>query len=112
MKVLKRSLLQAFGALKKNRLQTALTMTGMTIGVATVLTMIALGRGAQVAISDQIRSAGMNLIVVTAGNYQAPRERPPDDAIEPSVWHPSERGGAKPVLSSAVFFNDREQARL
>lgn len=95
MKGLERSLMQAIGALKKNRLQTALTMTGMTIGVATVVTMIALGRGAQGAISDQIRSAGMNLIVVTAGNYLAPKERPPDDAIEPSVWHPSRQGGGR-----------------
>jgi putative ABC transport system permease protein len=64
---------QAWGiavrALKKNRLQTALTMTGMTIGVATVLTMIALGAGAESSIQDQVRSAGMNLIIVTAGNW-------------------------------------------
>jgi putative ABC transport system permease protein len=59
----------AVRALKKNRLQTALTMTGMTIGVATVLTMIALGAGAESSIQDQVRSAGMNLIIVTAGNW-------------------------------------------
>ncbi len=34
-------------------------MIGMTIGVATVLTMIALGSGAQSAIQDQVRAAGM-----------------------------------------------------
>ena len=44
-------------------------MTGMTIGVATVLTMIALGAGAESSIQDQVRSAGMNLIIVTAGNW-------------------------------------------
>jgi len=59
----------AVRALRKNRLQTALTMTGMSIGVATVLTMIALGAGAESSIQDQVRSAGMNLIVVTAGNW-------------------------------------------
>ena len=59
----------AVKALRKNRLQTALTMTGMTIGVATVLTMIALGAGAESSIQDQVRSAGMNLIIVTAGNW-------------------------------------------
>src|ERR1700744_2603455 len=59
----------AVRALRKNRLQTALTMTGMTIGVATVLTMIALGAGAESSIEDQVRSAGMNLIIVTAGNW-------------------------------------------
>jgi putative ABC transport system permease protein len=59
----------AIKALGKNRLQTALTMTGMTIGVATVLTMIALGSGAESSIQDQVRSAGMNLIIVTGGNW-------------------------------------------
>ncbi|MBW8749362.1 MAG: ABC transporter permease [Acidobacteria bacterium] len=76
------ALVIAWKALRRNRMQTALTMLGMTIGVATVLTMIALGSGAQKAIQDQVKAAGMNMLLVTAGNYQAQRERPPDDAIE------------------------------
>src|SRR5580693_10678547 len=70
MNTLKPSILIAFRALSRNKLQTVLTMIGITIGVATVLTMIALGSGAQSAIEDQVRAAGMNLIVVTAGNYK------------------------------------------
>ena len=65
----------ALRALSRNKLQTALTMIGMTIGVATVLTMIALGTGAEAAIEQQVRAAGMNLIVVTAGNYKAEDRR-------------------------------------
>jgi putative ABC transport system permease protein len=80
------SLAIAFRALQRNRLQTSLTVVGMTIGVASVLTMIAIGTGAQTAIADQIRAAGMNLIVVTAGNY---RVKATDDfggaAVEPSA---------------------------
>jgi putative ABC transport system permease protein len=72
----------AWKSLKRNRLQTGLTMLGMSIGVATVLTMISLGTGAQRAIQDQVKAAGMNVILVTAGNFQAKREKPPDDAIE------------------------------
>jgi putative ABC transport system permease protein len=64
----------ALRALAKNKLQTGLTMIGLTIGVATVLTMIALGSGAQSAIQDQVKAAGMNLIVVTAGNYKVKTE--------------------------------------
>lgn len=60
--------------LKRNRLRTFLTVTGMTIGVATVLTMIALGKGAQSAIQDQVRAAGMNVIVVTSGNFKAKQQ--------------------------------------
>src|SRR5437879_13700186 len=68
--------------LKRNRLQSSLTMLGMAVGVATVLAMMALGTGAQRAIQDQVRAAGMNMLIVTAGNYQAQREAPPPDAIE------------------------------
>ena len=76
------SWLIAVRSLRRNKLQTTLTMLGMTIGVATVLTMISLGSGAQRAIQDQVRAAGMNVLVVTAGNFQARKEKPPDDAIE------------------------------
>ena len=90
----------ALKALRKNKLQTILTMTGMTIGVATVLTMIALGSGAQTAIQDQVRSAGMNLIVVKAGNYQVKQDAPPDEAIEFAAYRPARPGW---VLKSAVY---------
>jgi putative ABC transport system permease protein len=71
---LRSSLGVAFEALARNQLQTALTVTGITIGVATVLTMIAVGSGARQAIDQQIRAAGMNLIVVRAGNYKVKTE--------------------------------------
>jgi putative ABC transport system permease protein len=58
-------------ALSRNRLQTALTMLGMTIGVGAVVTTTALGRGAQSSIEQQVMAAGLNTIVVTAGNYKA-----------------------------------------
>ncbi|PYQ80976.1 MAG: hypothetical protein DMG01_05320 [Acidobacteria bacterium] len=80
------SLAIAVRALGRNRLQTSLTIVGMTIGVAAVLAMIAIGTGAEAAIGDQIRAAGMNLIVVTAGNYKV---KSTDDfgggAVEPSA---------------------------
>src|SRR5258705_7686678 len=80
------SLAIAVRALRRNRLQTSLTIVGMTIGVAAVLAMIAIGTGAEAAIEDQIRAAGMNLIVVTAGNYKV---KATDDfgggAVEPSA---------------------------
>jgi putative ABC transport system permease protein len=57
------------GALKRNRLQTVLAIAGMGVGVGALVTSVALGRGAQRAINDQLRAAGANVIVVTAGNY-------------------------------------------
>ena len=61
----------ALKALGRNKLRTALTMLGMIIGVAAVIAMVALGTGAQNAIDSQIKSAGTNLIIVTAGNWTA-----------------------------------------
>lgn len=99
---LSNSYIIALKALRRNKLQTALTMLGMTIGVATVLTMIALGSGAQKAIQDQVKAAGMNMLIVTAGNYQAQRERPPDDAIEMgAIRNPEEE--IRPHLQMAIF---------
>jgi putative ABC transport system permease protein len=57
------------GALKRNRLQTLLAIVGMGVGVGALVTSVALGRGAQQAINEQLRAAGANVIVVTAGNY-------------------------------------------
>src|SRR5216684_3785176 len=59
----------AFKALGRNKLRTALTMLGMIIGVGAVITMVALGTGAQTSIDAQIRSAGTNIVMVTAGNF-------------------------------------------
>ena len=59
----------ALKALNRNKLRTALTMLGMIIGVAAVITMVALGTGAQTSIESQIQSTGTNVIIVQAGNF-------------------------------------------
>ena len=59
----------ALKALGRNKMRTALTKLGMIIGVAAVITMVALGTGAQSSIDAQIQSAGTNTIIVSAGNF-------------------------------------------
>ena len=59
----------ALKALARNKMRTTLTMLGMIIGVGAVITMVALGRGAQATIEEQVKSAGTNLINVNAGNF-------------------------------------------
>jgi len=59
----------AVRALGRHKLRTALTTLGMTIGVAAVITMVALGTGAGDSVSSEIKSAGTNLIRVDAGNF-------------------------------------------
>jgi ABC-type antimicrobial peptide transport system permease subunit len=63
------SLRIALRALGRHKLRTALTTLGITIGVGAVITMVALGTGAQETVADQVRSAGTNIIRVDAGNY-------------------------------------------
>jgi putative ABC transport system permease protein len=58
----------AIKALRRNAMRTALTALGMIIGVAAVIVMVAIGSGAQASIEAQIRSAGSNLVIVTAGS--------------------------------------------
>ena len=64
----------ALKALTRNRLQTGLTMIGITVGVGTVLAMMAVGAGAQRSIEQQVRAAGLNQITVTAGNWKPKTE--------------------------------------
>ena len=59
----------ALKALGRNKMRTALTMLGLIIGIAAVITLDAMGAGAQQQIEAQIQSAGTNLIMVRAGNW-------------------------------------------
>ncbi len=61
----------ALSALRVNKLRSALTMLGIIIGVAAVITMVAVGAGAQARVEDQIRSLGSNLIIILSGNFTA-----------------------------------------
>ncbi|MBI3936080.1 MAG: ABC transporter permease [Betaproteobacteria bacterium] len=58
----------ALRALRVNALRTTLTMLGIIIGVGAVITMIAVGSGAQARVEEQIRSLGSNLIIVLPGS--------------------------------------------
>ena len=58
----------AVKALRRNAMRTGLTALGMIIGVAAVIVMVAIGSGARYSIEAQIRSAGSNLVIVTAGS--------------------------------------------
>ena len=62
------TLQMAEAALRSNRLRTALTALGVIIGVGAVVTMMAVGAGAQVRVAEQIRSLGSNLIIVMSGS--------------------------------------------
>ncbi len=63
----------AWGGISANKLRSGLTILGMTIGVASVIVLIAVGNGSSQAIKSQIRSLGTNVLLVMSG---AGRGRP------------------------------------
>ena len=58
----------ALGALRVNKLRSALTMLGIIIGVGAVIAMVAVGAGASARVAEQIQSLGSNVIIVLSGS--------------------------------------------
>jgi putative ABC transport system permease protein len=106
----------AGGALRVNKLRSALTMLGIIIGVAAVIAMVGVGAGAQARVAEQIQSLGSNLIIVLSGSSNASGVRlgtgsqlsiTEDDATaiarevaSVQAAAPSVRGGAQVVYGS------------
>ena len=63
----------ALTTLKSNRLRSLLTMVGIVIGNASVITLIGVGRGAQGLAEDQLSSLGANVLFVVPGNNDTRR---------------------------------------
>jgi putative ABC transport system permease protein len=57
----------AFQSIRANKLRAGLTMLGIIIGVGAVITMVALGSGAQKAIEDRIAALGANILTIYPG---------------------------------------------
>ena len=62
----------ALREIRRNLLRSFLTILGIVIGVAAVITMVTVGRGATQAVSDQITSLGTNLLMVRPGQRLGP----------------------------------------
>ena len=60
----------ALVALKRNKMRSFLTMLGIIIGVASVITMLAIGQGSKKSIQDQIASMGSNMLFVMPGTMR------------------------------------------
>jgi len=57
----------AIAALRANKMRSFLTMLGIVIGVGAVITMVAMGEGAQRAVKEQIESLGTNQLTISSG---------------------------------------------
>ncbi len=60
--------LVAASALRANMLRSALTMLGIIVGVAAVIAMVSVGRGASIQVAERIQSLGANLLIVVPGS--------------------------------------------
>jgi len=60
----------AIRALRANKLRSMLTMLGIVIGVATVVALLSIGKGATASITSQIQSTGSNLLTISPGRLQ------------------------------------------
>jgi putative ABC transport system permease protein len=106
----------ALRALRVNKLRSALTMLGIVIGVGAVITMVAVGAGAQARVAEQIQSLGANLIIIWPGTVNqggvrlgagAQATLSEDDALAierdiplVEMVAPAVRGGAQVVYSN------------
>ncbi len=63
----------AVEALRANKLRSFLTMLGIVIGIASVIAMVALGRGAQQSVKDRISALGTTLLTVVPGQARVGR---------------------------------------
>jgi len=79
----------AIRSIASNRMRSGLTMLGIIIGVASVVTMVALGSGARTMVAEQIRSLGAHVLMVL-----------PDEAREQGVRQ--EAGSAQSLTESDV----------
>jgi putative ABC transport system permease protein len=63
-------LLSAFRALQRNKMRSFLTMLGIIIGVGAVIAMLAIGQGAEYAVTAQINALGTNALLIYPGSQQ------------------------------------------
>ncbi len=65
------TLIIALRALRRNTMRSILTVLGIVIGVASVVTMVAVGNGAQRSIQKEVASLGENLLTVFAASSRS-----------------------------------------
>ncbi|HSF82731.1 MAG TPA: ABC transporter permease [Anaerolineales bacterium] len=99
------SFLEAIESLAANKMRSGLTILGIVIGVAAVIAMVSVGRGAENTITGSIQGIGTNLLFVFRGGSEDVRNPKPitlgdADAIADPFQAPSVEGVA-PVLQGS-----------
>jgi putative ABC transport system permease protein len=92
-------------ALLRNKLRSVLTVLGITIGIAAVIRVVAIGKAGQMRVEQQLNSLGDNFVWIEEGDAVAIRNQIPlIKAVSPNVdgsiqiiagnqnWYTSYRG--------------------
>ena len=69
-------------AIFANRIKSFLTALGIIFGVAAVISMLAIGNGAEQEILEQIKMVGVNNIIITPTNYESNQQEESDSEEE------------------------------
>ncbi|KGG17519.1 MULTISPECIES: ABC transporter permease [unclassified Prochlorococcus] len=106
---LKEIFLMSVKTLKSNKLRSSLTMLGIVIGNASVITLLGVGKGAQKLASNQLSNLGANVLFVVPGNNNTrrrgvafPRNLTLNDAIAIKEQVPSIKRVAPQISSSEI----------
>lgn len=99
----------ALTTLRTNRLRSLLTMVGIVIGNASVITLVGVGRGAQGLAEEQLSNLGANVLFVVPGNNDTrrrgvafPKTLVLEDATAIAEQVPSVKRVAPQITSSQV----------
>jgi putative ABC transport system permease protein len=107
---------EAVESLNANKVRSGLTILGIVIGVAAVIAMLAVGAGAQNAITGSISGIGTNLLFVFSGNIQEDVRNPKPltlgdvDAISDPFQAPSVEAAAPVLQGTREIVFGREKA--
>jgi len=100
------SVVEALESLSHNKLRSGLTILGIVIGVAAVIAMVSVGRGAQSTITDSIQGIGTNLLFVFRGGSEDVRNPKPltleDAAAIADPFQAPSVSGVAPVLQGSA----------
>lgn len=97
---LQRILRSAFSSVGGNKLRSGLTLLGVVIGVAAVISLMSIGRGSQAAITERIQSLGTNLLFVSPTGADATLSLDDAYALVDPVFAPSV-GAVAPELNTS-----------
>jgi putative ABC transport system permease protein len=100
------SILEALESLASNKLRSGLTIIGIVIGVAAVIAIVSIGRGAENTITGSIQGIGTNLLFVFSGGSEDVRNPKPltlgDVAAIADPFQAPSVVGVAPVLQGTV----------